>query len=76
MANQIYSAFTSLDGYVADETCVGVVALITQLGEPYSGALEILGLAGFFIVLFVGSAWLFRQAALRANRAEHGLIRT
>lgn len=43
---------------------VGVIALIAQLGEPYSGPLEILGLTGFFVVLFVGSAWLFRQAAL------------
>ncbi len=43
---------------------VGLIALVAQLGEPYSGPLEILGLTGFFIVLFVGSAWLFRQAAL------------
>ncbi len=43
---------------------VGLIALVAQLGEPYSGPLEILGLTGFFIVLFVASAWLFRQAAV------------
>jgi hypothetical protein len=43
---------------------VGLIALVAQLGEPFSGPLEILGLTGFFIVLFVGSAWLFRQAAI------------
>lgn len=42
---------------------VGLIALVAQLGQPYSGPLEILGLTGFFIVLFAGSAWLFQQAA-------------
>jgi hypothetical protein len=42
---------------------VGLIALVAQLGEPHSGPLEILGLTGIFIVLFAGSAWLFRQAA-------------
>lgn len=40
-----------------------VVALIAALGHPWSGPLELLGLNGFFVALFVGSAWLFRQAA-------------
>lgn len=40
------------------------IALIARLGHPWSGPLELLGLNGFFIALFVGSAWLFRQAAL------------
>lgn len=44
-----------------------VVALIARLGHPWSGPLELLGLNGFFVALFVGSAWLFRQAA-RARR--------
>ena len=42
---------------------VTLVALIARLGYPASGPLEILGLNGFFIALWVGSAWLFRHAA-------------
>jgi hypothetical protein len=33
------------------------------LGSPESGPLEIVALNGFFVALFVGSAWLFRRAA-------------
>lgn len=44
-----------------------VIALVARLGHPWSGPLELLGLNGFFIALFLGSAWLFRQA-------EHGRI--
>ncbi|MEX0790170.1 MAG: hypothetical protein WD178_05275 [Actinomycetota bacterium] len=42
---------------------VGAIALIAGLGRPASPPLEILGLTGMFAVLFVGSAWLFEQAA-------------
>lgn len=42
---------------------VGAIALIAELGRPASPPLEILGLTGMFAALFVGSAWLFRQAA-------------
>lgn len=38
---------------------IAVIALISGLGDP----VEILILNGFFIALFVGSAWLFRRAA-------------
>lgn len=44
---------------------VAVVALIFRLGGPASGPAEILGVNGMFIVLFVGAALLFRQAAGR-----------
>lgn len=54
----------TLVAMAAAHAVVGLIALVAQLGEPYSGPLEILGLTGFFIVLFTGSAWLFRQAAL------------
>lgn len=54
----------TLVAMAAVHAVVGLIALVAQLGEPYSGPLEILGLTGFFIVLFTGSAWLFRQAAL------------
>jgi len=43
------------------QALVAVVALIA--GFPYSGPLEIVALNGFFVALFVGSAWLFREAA-------------
>ena len=45
------------------QALVAVIALIAGLGSPYSGPLEILALNGFFAALFVGSAWLFREAA-------------
>ena len=45
------------------QTTVAVVALLGGLGEPYSGPLELSLLNGFFVALFVVSAWLFRRAA-------------
>ena len=45
------------------QALVAVIALIAGLGLPWSGPAEILGLNGFFIALFAGSAWLFRRAA-------------
>ena len=45
------------------QTSVAVIALIAGLGHPYSGPLELSLLNGFFVALFVGSAWLFRRAA-------------
>lgn len=52
------------------QALVGAIALIAGLGHPYSGPLEILGLTGFFVALFVGSAWLFQHAA--RGRPERG----
>jgi hypothetical protein len=45
------------------QALVTAIALIAGLGLPWSGPAEILGLNGFFIALFAGSAWLFRRAA-------------
>lgn len=45
------------------QTSVAIIALIGRLGYPWSGPLELSLLNGFFIALFVGSAWLFRRAA-------------
>ena len=45
------------------QALVAVIALVGGLGSPGSGRLEILLLNGFFIVLFVGSALLFRRAS-------------
>ncbi|PKO05385.1 MAG: hypothetical protein CVU41_12175 [Chloroflexi bacterium HGW-Chloroflexi-3] len=39
------------------------IAMIAKLGLPYSGPLVLLLLNGFFVVTFVGAAWLFRRAA-------------
>jgi len=45
------------------QALVFLIALGAGLGEPYSGPLELLCLNGFFIAMFLGSAWLFQQAA-------------
>ena len=45
------------------QALVTVIALSARLGLPWSGPAEILLLNGFFIALFVGSAWLFRRSA-------------
>jgi hypothetical protein len=45
------------------QALVAMIALIFGLGFPFSPPGEILGLNGFFVALFVGSALLFRYAA-------------
>lgn len=45
------------------QTSVAAIALIAGLGYPWSGPLELSVLNGFFVALFVGSAWLFQKAA-------------
>lgn len=47
------------------QALVMVIALVAGLGLPYSGPAEILLLNGFFIAMFVFSAWLFRRAVRR-----------
>ena len=47
------------------QTTVGLIALIGGLGRPWSGPAELSLLNLFFVVLFAGSAWLFRRAADR-----------
>lgn len=42
---------------------IGVGALVTGVVPAYNSAFEVLGIAGFFVVLFVGSALLFQRAA-------------
>lgn len=44
------------------QAAIGAIALILGLGYPASPPLELVGLNGMFIVLFVGSALLFRRA--------------
>ncbi len=54
------------------QASVAAVALIAGSGSPGSGPLEIATLNGFFVALFVGSAWLFRRAA--HGRSEWGAV--
>jgi hypothetical protein len=51
---------------------VGVIALIAGMVPSYNSPLEILGLSGFFVVLFIGSAWLFRRAGRQQPREGRG----
>lgn len=45
---------------------VGVVAVIAARNEP-PGIVGLVGLNGFFVLLFLGAAWLFRLAAPSAG---------
>jgi hypothetical protein len=46
------------------QALIGVLAIVAGWGLPYSPPLEIAGLTGGFVALFLASAWLFRRAAL------------
>jgi hypothetical protein len=54
------------------QALVAVIALIFGLGSSLSPPVEILALNGFFVSLFVGSAWLFRNAAREQPPAGAG----
>jgi hypothetical protein len=45
------------------QALVAAIALFARLGLPWSGPAEIVLLNGFFVAMFAGSGWLFRQAA-------------
>lgn len=45
------------------QAAVGVIALIAGMVPDFNPAYEVLGLTGFFALLFAGSALLFRKAA-------------
>ena len=52
---------------IAMATAQALITLLAVLGEwgmPWSGPAELILLNGFFIALFVASAWLFRRSAL------------
>ncbi|HYG32306.1 MAG TPA: hypothetical protein VD810_04890 [Methylophilaceae bacterium] len=44
------------------QALITLIALVAGLGLPYSGPAEIILLNGFFIAMFVFSAWLFRRS--------------
>lgn len=60
---QPYGMARALFATALAQALVAVIALIAGLGSPWSGPGEILFVNGFFVALFVGSAWLFRHAA-------------
>ncbi|MEM8559165.1 MAG: hypothetical protein AAGG50_15195 [Bacteroidota bacterium] len=49
---------------------IGLYAMVAGLGRPYSSALELLGLTGLFVALFLTAAWLFHHAA-HSTTATH-----
>lgn len=53
----------TLFAMAAVQALIGAFAIVTGLGQPYSPPLELLGLNGFFVALFLGSGWLFQAAA-------------
>lgn len=54
------------------QALVGVTAMIAGFGAPASGPLELLFLNGFFVVLWLASAWLFWAAA--GGESERGAV--
>jgi hypothetical protein len=51
------------------QALVTVIALIAGMHKvPGSSVYEIVGLNGFFVALWVGSAWLFRRAGATLNQ--------
>jgi peptidoglycan/LPS O-acetylase OafA/YrhL len=48
---------------------IALIALIAGLGLPWSGPAEIILLNGFFVVVFVGAAWLFKRSDHASNEA-------
>jgi hypothetical protein len=56
------------------QALVAVIALIAGKHQaPISSVSEIVGVNGLFVTLFIGSAWLFRQAARKQPTAGAGM---
>lgn len=45
------------------QAVVTAIALIGRMGWPYSGPAELIALNGWFIAMYLASAWLFRRSA-------------
>lgn len=56
------------------QALVAVIAVVAGLGYPASPPLELLGINGFFVALWVGSALLFRKAAQEQPPADAGPV--
>ena len=44
------------------QAVIAAIALVTGLGQPWSGPLELSLLNGFFVAMFLGAAWLFQRS--------------
>jgi hypothetical protein len=55
------------------QALVAVLALIAGIVPAYNSAFEVLGITGFYVALFVGSALLFRHAGREQTPAGAGL---
>ena len=51
------------------QAVIALVAVVGRLGYPWSGALELLGLNGVFVMLWLASAGLFYRAAVAEAQA-------
>ena len=60
----------TLVGMASAQALVAAIALFGGLGRPWSGPLEIVLSNGFFVALFVASAWLFRRAATASTNGQ------
>ena len=57
------------------QALVAVIALIAGKHQaPISSVFELLGLNGFFIALFIASAWLFRRAARKQETVDRAPV--
>ena len=65
LLSELYKAIKTSN--TAYRSAAGIV--LAGLGYPASGTSEIVILNGFFIALWVGSAWLFRNAARKQAAA-------
>jgi len=54
------------------QALVAVIALFAGIVPAYNSAFEVLGITGFYVALFVGSALLFRHAARERTPAGAG----
>ena len=60
----------TLAGMALAQALVAGIALFAGLGRPWSGPLEIVLSNGFFITLFLASAWLFRRAVTASTNNQ------
>lgn len=55
------------------QALVATIALVAGLGRPYDSPLKVVLLNGFFVAVFIGSAWLFKRARRGTSAAaQHG----
>jgi hypothetical protein len=60
----------ALVGMALAQVSVAAIAIINGLGQPWSGPMELLGVNGLFVALWLTSAQLFRKAMREQNPAR------